>query len=252
MPVLSSYVSAVQTLLHDPNAQFYPVATLQGFINEARQQIALEGECIRGIGALNTAPGTQLYSNSAVAVPASPLGIAAGGLLLPRSISFNAGTSLSGGLVTLEDRNWDWFNFYWLGIAAPYPGPPKAWCPFTAGTGGSFYVGPKPTAIFALQIDGVWSPINLATDLDPEAIPFPWTDAVQYYALYLAYTDSQRSKDASDAFGVYEQFMKRARGGVTPLRVQRTFPGGLAARQMSGQAPPTPANTNSPARGAGG
>jgi hypothetical protein len=249
MPVLSAYVAQVQTLLHDPFAQFYPVATLQGFINQGRQQVALEGECVRGIGSLSTVLSQQLYSNSAVTPPTSPAGISS--LIIPRSISFNPGTSLTGALVTLEDRNWDWFNFYWLGIAAPAPSPPRAWCPFTIGVGGNFYIGPKPTGAFTLQVDGAWLPLNLVDDTTPDTIPFPWSDAVQFYAQWLAYKDAQRAKDADNAYNEYETFMRRARGGAIPLRDQRTFPGGLAGRAMPGQAPPTPANANtaSPARG---
>lgn len=238
MPVLSAYVAQVQTLLHDPNAQFYPVATLQGFVNQARHQVALEGECVRGQGSLSTVLSQQLYSNTVVTPPSTPLGV--GGLLVPRSVSFNAGTSPTGALVTLEDRNWDWFNFYWLGIAAPYSAPPRSWSPFSVGLGGSFYVGPKPTGVFTLQVDGLWDVVDLVSDATPDALPFPWTDAVQFYATFLAFTDAQRPRDADASLSLYENFSKRARGGVTPLRDQRTYPGGLAARSMPGQAPPTP------------
>lgn len=235
---LNAYVTQVQTLLHDPNAQFYPVAILTGFINQARQQIALEGECIRGLGTFNTALSQQLYQNSAVTPPSTPAGVSS--LIAPRALSINPGTMPTGGLKILEGRNWDWFNFYWLGINAPYPGPPQAWAPFTIGLGGSFYVGPKPTGSFALQVDGAWSPINLAVDADPEAIPYPWTDAVQFYAQYLAYEDSQRGQDAQASYQNYEQYMERARGGVTQSVVSRVYPGGQSARRLPGQSPPDP------------
>lgn len=233
---LAAYISAVQTLLHDPNAQFYPTATLTSFINEARQQIALEGECIRGLGAVNTAIGQQLIQNSSATVPTIPLGIEK--LITPRDILYDP-ASINGSLTTLESRNWEWFSFYWLGFAAPPAGVPAAWAPREIGKGGSFYIGPKPDQVYPLQVDGVWVPIDLAADADPEAIPYPWTDAIQFYTLFLAYTDSQRKSDAAEAFGVYEQMMQRARGIVTPLRDQRTFPGGLTVRTPPGMAPPT-------------
>ena len=46
---LNAYISQVQTLLHDPNQQFYSSATLTGFINEARSQVCIEGECVPDI-----------------------------------------------------------------------------------------------------------------------------------------------------------------------------------------------------------
>ena len=232
--MLDEYITQVQTLLHDPYAQFYPPAVLTGFINEARQQIALEGECIRGLGGLATLANQNLYQNSAVAVPATPAGIA--GLITPRTILY--------GTLPLENRSWDWFMFYWLGLAKPPGNTPAAWCPFLMGGAttalqatGSFYVGPIPAAVYSLTIDGVWFPEDLATDATPEAIPYPWTDAVQFYATFLAYLDSQRGNDARTMYETYELFMTRARGVVTPLREQKTFPGGLAARTPPGMAP---------------
>lgn len=226
---LNAYISQVQTLLHDPFTQFYPTATLTGFINEARQQLALEGECIRGLGTLDTTANLQLYLNSAVTPPSSPSGISS--LIVPRSITYKG--------VPLENRNWDWFNFYWLGILQPSAGAPAAWSPFIIGGDGNFFVGPVPNGVFELVIDGAWSPEALADDTTPEAIPYPWTDAVQWYTVFLALTDGQRHEDAAKAYNTYEEFMQRARGIVTPLRAEETYPGGLAARRSPGQAPPT-------------
>lgn len=44
---LNAYISQVQRLLHDPTAQFWSVADLTAYINEARGQIAAEGQCVR-------------------------------------------------------------------------------------------------------------------------------------------------------------------------------------------------------------
>ena len=55
------------------------------------------------------------------------------------------------------------------------------------------------------------TPIVLVDDTTAEAIPYPWTDAVPYYAAYLAYLDAQRADDSDRMFKQYEMFMKRAR-----------------------------------------
>ena len=106
------------------------------------------------------------------------------------------------------------------------------------GFQGSFYIGPSPDQVVNLQVDGFWMPIALTDDTTFDAIPYPWTDAVQFYALFLAYTESQRKSDADAAFSTYEQFMQRSRGIVTPLREAKTFPGGVTARKPLGMAPP--------------
>ena len=44
---LTAYQQQTQRLLHDPNALAYPIADITTYINLARNQIALEGECCR-------------------------------------------------------------------------------------------------------------------------------------------------------------------------------------------------------------
>ena len=215
---LNAYISAVRTLLHDPNAQFFTTATLTTFINEARQQIASEGECVRAVPGFSTVALQETYSNSVVSGPTPDIGA----LLAIRAISY-------GGL-TLEARPWDYFNFYMRNLAKPLPGPPKAWSPFSTGTNGIFFISPLPADIYNIELDAIWLPINLAADGDPEALPYPWTDAVQFYAAYLALKDSQRTSDAERMFALYEDYMLRARGGVVPYPAPSTYPGGIAAR----------------------
>jgi hypothetical protein len=252
---LNAYITALQVLLHDQAGLAYPQAVLTGFINEARQQVALEGECINGVGWTTIMPGSVVcgvpIQNSSVQPPLQPPGV--GNLATPKSIQFDPGTVLTSGakpLVTLEKRGWDWFNFYWLGLAAPPPGPPRCWCPLNQGVAtlpqggvgwsvatGSFYVNP-PNTTYTLLINGLWSPLDLMGDGDPEAIPGPWTDAVPHYALYLAFKDARLQSLAQQAMQEFELMMGRARAIVTPLREQQVFPGGLAARRLPGEAPP--------------
>jgi hypothetical protein len=264
---LNAYLNALQILLHDQAGLAYPQSVLTGFINEARQQVALESESIRGIGAIPTVPSQTSYSNSSVTVPMVPVGIA--NLITPRSIQYDPGLVLTSGRtpqVTLVKRNWDWFNFYELGMAQRAPGPPRVWAPFMMGqptlpqggvsggvvAAGSFFINP-PNAVYLLLVDGTWGPENLEVEADPEAIPGPFTDAVPLYALYLGFMDARLNELAQQALQVYELFMTRARGIVTPLPEQNAFPGGLSARRLPGMAPPQRgAGAGPPAQGQGG
>lgn len=249
---LVAYITALQNLLHDQAGLAYPENTLTGFINEARQQVALESESVRGIGTLPVNPGQNYYLGTAVTPPTSPAGL--GFLATPRSIQYDPGFVLMSGRtpqVTLVKRNWDWFNFYELGIAARPPGPPAVWAPFFMGTptlpqGGtspaaiatsSFYIN-MPNSAYTLLVDGTWTPKDLVSDTDPECIPAPFNNAVPLYALFLGFMDSRLNELAQGALQVYELFMARARGIVTPLPEQQAFPGGLAARRTPGMAPP--------------
>src|SRR5262245_48845444 len=46
---LTVYQQETQRLLHDPNAQAYSLTDLTSYINLARNQIAIEGECVRAL-----------------------------------------------------------------------------------------------------------------------------------------------------------------------------------------------------------
>jgi hypothetical protein len=71
-----------------------------------------------------------------------------------------------------------------------------------------------------MNVDCVCYPAALTTDTDPEAIPYPYTDSVPYYAAYLAYLSSQRAADADRMWQQYQLFSSRARqisnGSVNP------------------------------------
>jgi hypothetical protein len=236
---LNAYLLNVRILLHDPVAQFYTDTTLTNFINQARDQIALEGECIRGIGNITLSVGTESYPFTSAVVPTTPLGIVAGGMISVRAL-----TIIGSGVpnMVMESRNWDWFNFYNRGFSTPSTqGKPSVWSVLSQGRTGLIYISPLPSSNnYALQVDGVWLPVDLTADITPEALQFPWTDAIQYYAAYLAYIDSQRMPDADHMFQLYEEFMARARAGVTPQVTPMSYPGGQNSRMrgLPGQTPP--------------
>jgi hypothetical protein len=70
-------------------------------------------------------------------------------------------------------------------------------------------------------------PITLASDSDPEAIPYLWTDAVPYFAAYLALLSAQsqaRQADAERMFSRYSEFLNRARRFATPSVLSGIYP----------------------------
>jgi hypothetical protein len=67
---LTAYQQQTQRLLHDPNATYFSISDITAYINIARGQIAMEGQCIRQllsggtITALSTNSGGTGYSGS--------------------------------------------------------------------------------------------------------------------------------------------------------------------------------------------
>jgi len=90
---------------------------------------------------------------------------------------------------------------------------------FGQGAGGSFYAYPLPSQTYQWEFDCFCLPEDLELDNSiPEAIPEPWTDAVQYMATQLAYQELQNWNAAK----LYEQqFDKRTLGYSSNARPGR-------------------------------
>jgi hypothetical protein len=204
---LTAYVQQVQRLLHDTTGQFYQYQDIVYYINVARGQVAVEGECTRALTSLTTVIGQQEYLISSLG--SLPSGVQAA--LVVRGLYANG--------KTLEARPWDWFANLYFGTGA-VPAIP-VWSQLGVGSSAAIYIAPVPTSIVVYQADAVLQPVALVTDADTEIIPYPWTDAIPYYAAYLAYMDAQRTQDAQLLLQMYTLFTNRARKITTPTNNAR-------------------------------
>ncbi len=187
---LNAYIAQVQSLLDDFGAVEYTVANLTGYINDARVQIALSSESIRQSAQLVLTAGQQNYNFSDitfVAAPSPPAGLAGVGAV--RGARLQLG---NGGYKRLQTRAWEWFNMFFLSVAAPTSGPPTIFARLQSGVLGTLWVAPFPDAAYTLAIDAVAYPINLVDDTTPEALQYPWTETyttARYLDLLDTYSD---------------------------------------------------------------
>ena len=201
--MLTQYRQTVQRLLKDEKQERFNLFDLTDWINVARGQVAGEGEATRALVLFTTTPAMNFYNFSGISLAAVA---GAASVLSVRMIT--------GGGALLTPREWEWFNSYY--IPAPTSGAPRDWCQYGQGAQGSFLLNPVPNAATALHLDLVFLPIPLVDDATVEAIPYPWTDAVPYYAAYQAYLTAQDSGNAKNMLDLYEIFMRRARTLATP------------------------------------
>jgi hypothetical protein len=82
---------------------------------------------------------------------------------------------------------------------------PTLWAKYGQGLNGSIYVWPLPSQASQMDWDMWCLPIVLATGGDPEAIPYPWTSPVAFYAAYLAFFNAQRFEDAERMKNEYDE-----------------------------------------------
>jgi hypothetical protein len=228
--MLNQYLSITNSLIQTPASPIPLITTalLTTYINIARAQVAVDGECVRTTGSATIAAGLATQPLASVTLPAT-------GFMQPL-VSRNA--FLSG--VRVDIRPWDWFVAY--NMNSPKITPVMSHQ--GQGTFADIYVSSQAGG--SLWLDVVALPINLAADTDPEVIPYPWTDAVPFYAAYYAYMAFQRQADAEQFMARYRELMRRARGESTSTNLPDNDPGGLgamiaASKMALGQLPPQPA-----------
>lgn len=235
--LLSQYQNITQSLIQSPQSPIPLLTTtlLTDFINIARAQVALDGECVRTSGTGSIGGGlTELPLATTVSLPA--------GSGYAQALVVRNGTVAG---ARIDIRPWDWFVAY--NMATPrvttvmsHQGQGSLSVLYFSSQGGG-----------ALWLDVVALPINLGTDEDPDVIPYPWTDAVPFYAAYYSYMAFQRQADADMFMMRYRDLMRRARGESSSTNLPENDPGGmgamLAASKMAiGQPLPSP-----PTRGRG-
>jgi hypothetical protein len=185
---------------------------LTTWINSARGQLAGESESIRVVGTLAVTSGVNVCPFSSISLSGAT-GVAS-------VLKVNAAWyQVASGQLWITPRTWEWFSQYYLNAPVPIKQAPQAWCQYGQGLNGTIYVWPTPNASYTFNLDCVCKPVDLVDDSTAEAIPYPWTDAVPYFASYLALLSAQsaqRQADAQRYFSMYQEFQNRARRFSTP------------------------------------
>lgn len=219
--MLNTYLTRTRQLLQNPSTastQLYPDADLTGYINQARGQLAGESESVRAFGTISTVLTQRNYNFASLTFTASGIQ----GALNVRSLRY----AVASGFQWVAPRAWEWFEQYYLNTPVPKSGAPTSWAQYSQGQTGSFFVDPLPDMVYRLTTDSVCVPIPLVDDTTFEAIPFPWTDAVAYFAAYLALLSAQtqaRRADAEAYFSYYQTFLGRARQFANPSLLRGNY-----------------------------
>lgn len=210
---LTAYLTRVQQLLHDSTGVFYAQQDLISYINTARSQVAAEAMCIR-ILPPSASPGQNLtvlnqevypFSTVNTLIQANFPGVKS--IIGVITIAVAQGTTLKPVL-----QQWVWSDFqaqlrsYNIGLE----NYPSIWAQYGQGDMGSVYLWPIPSGLYPMDWDCYCLPVDLLDDTTAEAIPYPWTDAVPYFASYLAYSNAQRPADADRMMQQYKMFADRA------------------------------------------
>lgn len=228
--MLNKYLEDTSSLLRDANFLFNSETQIIRYINRARDQVAIQTDCIRAL-----VYGQAPFGTSAVPGTAMP------GAMYPGTPDVQNFVTLQGvekysfsyalpflkqttqgvrGILDIDNiavswggirpvLNWmEWSDLQ--GYCRSYNvgtfSYPFVWSSFGAGNKGQFWLFPIPTITTGdlfpggqgeIELDCTCLPNPLYTDNDYEALPDPFTEAVCFYAAKLAFLGSGRYASAA-------------------------------------------------------
>lgn len=221
---LTTYETLTTALLQAPSSPvpLIATATLDSYINIARNQVAADGECIRNPATLGLANGVQSYAFSSITLGSPSAGV--GSVLSIRSGVVNG--------APLDIRGWEWFSAYYFGLGGT--GTPTIAAQQGQGVNGTLYFYLTPNGSFTVNLDVVCLPVALVNDSTVEAIPILFADAIPYYAAWIGMMSLQRQADANLMMERYKELIRRARQLSTPTEIPWRLPGGVGAQAVGG------------------
>lgn len=233
--MLNQYISDTQDLLNDPGGQFFKIPRVISYINKARRRIAAASGCLRVVppGTL-TVPQQEIYplaSFTSLAQGAMP-GVQS--ILHCLSISIGIGGSWdSTGQIVGGSWKPMWRRIPWNDFQARFRvygrtfygtiSDPGWWAQHGAGAAAQIYLAPIPAQYNPMELDLICVPASLSTDDDPEPIPYPWTDAVSYWAGVLCMLQQQRREDAQALAQLFNSDLPFCASVVCPAFLQSPY-----------------------------
>lgn len=207
--MLITYQQRTRRLLGDELFKWLRDGDLEDYINEARLQVAGEGECLPDYSQLQVNQTSQEYPFSLITISAVNLTLGYSEVLNVRMGNFSIGS----GQKLVYPRAWAWYQLYTLSDPVPVPGPPREFAQQGQGTSGTLWINLVDQS-YQLNLDTVCLPLNLVDDTTPDAIPRLWKQAVPYYAAWIAMMTHPSGANPDEMFARYQQMMERARSGA--------------------------------------
>lgn len=233
-----------QNLLNDQGGQFFPEPTLHTYINRSRRRIAAASGCLRVIPpGIQTVPNQEIYPFAAWNALVQGIMPGAQSILACRSVSIAIGgkwQQQSDGSWIIVGGAWKpmWRRIVWTDFQARFRiygrtfygtiSEPGWWSQYGEGPIGSIYLAPIPGQAQPMELDLTCIPTPLLTDKDPDPIPYPWNDAVSYWAATLCLMQQQRTQDATAMAQAFNAEMPFAAAVVCPQMIQTAY--GAATR----------------------
>lgn len=237
--MLAAYITEVQNHLNDSEGQFFRIPTLTNYINRSRRRIAAMSGCLRIMppGTM-TKPGREIYPFSEWNALVQEQMPQAAGILSCRSLAVGIGGKWEqdvDGIWSIQGGTWKplWRRTVWTDFQARFRiygstfigtmNSVGVYTQYGEGPSASLYLAPIPSIATPFEVDLTIIPKPLLTDADIEPIPYPWTDAVSYWAACLALLQQQRKEDAQALAEAFNSDMPMCASVVCPQMIQNAY-----------------------------
>ena len=241
---LQSYQLDTAALLHDNSNLFTPLFQLNRWINQARDQLAMDTACLRVLAAGQAPFGTGAQAGSAVpggAVAGQPP--TNGFMTIPgqekypyafaneyvtaqnrgiRGVGdvFNVAVSWGGSIRPVQNwMPWDELQAYARSYNIGVFSYPFVWSNRGSGENGEIWLWPAPSVVTEMEWDCICLPSYLYSNDDYEPIPRTFRKAVKFYAASLAFEASNRPDRAQRMQQRYMESGVTAAGASERARV---------------------------------
>lgn len=148
-----------------------------------------------------------------------PTGVAS--ILAVQSIAVSWGSEKP----VLRWMDWSGFQAYLRSQNIQSTNWPAVWSQYGQGANGSVYLYPIPSQVLQMDWDCYCIPSALTSDSSIEAVPYPWTSAVPYYAAYQAMASAGNIDRANYFEAQYYKRVKEARVFSSPAMVPDFYGG---------------------------
>jgi hypothetical protein len=237
--MLAAYISEVQGHLNDAEGQFFRIPALTNYINRARRRIAAVSGCIRIIPpGTQTKPGREIYPFAEWNALAQEIVPQAQSILACRSLAIGIGGQWEkdeDGVWAIRRGTWKpvWKRLVWTDFQARFRiyggtfygtiSQPGWYAQYGEGPAASLYLAPVPSIAAPMEVDLTLIPKPLLTDDDLEPIPYPWTDAVSYWAAMLALLQQQRPTDVQMLAEMFNSDLPMCASVVCPQLITNPY-----------------------------
>jgi hypothetical protein len=227
--MLNQYITETQELLNDQLGQFFKLPMVTRYVNKSRRRIASVSGCIRCMP-----PGTQTHPQQEVYPFSDWISLCQG--IIPGVESILACRSLA---VAIGPNGWKplWRKIVWTDFQGRWRIYNKTFigsisdagwfAQYGSGPLGALYLAPIPSMATPMEVDLTLIPAPLLSDDDIEPIPYPWSDAVPYWAATLLLFAQQRPEDAKSMSLLFSAMLPECAAVVAPQMIQSIYSPGI-------------------------